>query len=159
MTLLFVLNYVLTAVRRFPYVDTLKILQKWGPGCQFFGNGDEYDAFEELLKERRLQNLNEPPFLALFCEVTSNPLLKTPDLRRLRALADEYNFAIVVDETVGNYANVGVLPYCDVVCDSLTKVFSGEVNVMGGGYVEFISFYIILTNVIQNGSEPSRTSL
>ncbi|PVG01413.1 PLP-dependent transferase, partial [Serendipita vermifera] len=119
----------------FPYVDTLKILQKWGPGCQFFGHGDEYEALEALLKERRQQNPNEPPFLALFCEVTSNPLLKTPDLRRLRALADEYNFAIAVDETVGNYANVGVLPYCDVVCDSLTKVFSGEVNVMGGGMV------------------------
>src|SRR5277367_227968 len=78
---------------------------------------------------------SEPPVLALFCEVTSNPLLKTPDLRRLRGLADKYGFAIVVDETIGNFVNVDVLPYADIVCSSLTKVFSGETNVMGGGYV------------------------
>ncbi len=23
----------------FPYTDTLKILEKWGPGCHFFGHG------------------------------------------------------------------------------------------------------------------------
>jgi len=124
----------------FPYVDTLKILQKWGSGCHFFGHGTEFDELEELLKVNNA-NVNNAssssspnsPILALFCEVTSNPLLKTPDLRRLRALADKYHFAIVVDETVGNFANVEVLPYSDVVCSSLTKVFSGETNVMGGG--------------------------
>jgi cystathionine gamma-synthase len=47
-------------------------------------------------------------------------------------LADKYDFFIVVDETVGNFANVEVLPYVDIVVSSLTKVFSGEANVMGG---------------------------
>lgn len=123
---------------RFPYVDTLKILEKWGPGCYFFGHGEEFDKLEALLEQLKAENStsgkdNEPPILALVCEVTSNPLLKTPDLRRLRNLADKYGFAIVVDETIGNFANVDVLPYSDIVCSSLTKVFSGETNVMGGG--------------------------
>jgi cystathionine gamma-synthase len=71
-------------------------------------------------------------FLALFCEFPGNPLLKSPDLRRIRELADKYNFAVVVDETVGSFLNVHVLPYADIVVSSLTKVFSGESNVMGG---------------------------
>ncbi|KAG8863010.1 hypothetical protein FRC20_010958 [Serendipita sp. 405] len=141
----------------FPYVDTLKILQKWGPGCYFFGKGSEFDELETLLEELQSQSppgSNEPPILALFCECTSNPLLQTPDLQRFRALADKYGFAIVVDETIGNYTNVEVLPYSDIVCSSLTKVFSGETNVMGGGLVlnpqgkhynklrpELVSFY------------------
>lgn len=71
-------------------------------------------------------------YLAVFCEFPGNPLLKSPDLRRLRSLADHHDFAIVVDETIGNFMNVNVLPYADVVVSSLTKVFSGDSNVMGG---------------------------
>ena len=71
-------------------------------------------------------------FLALFCEFPGNPLLKTPDLRRLRSLADRYDFALIVDETIGNFINVNVLSVADVVVSSLTKVFTGECNVMGG---------------------------
>jgi cystathionine gamma-synthase len=112
-------------------------LEKWGPGCYFFGHGDEFEKLESQLQTQYKNSGegSESPVLALFCEVTSNPLLKTPDLRRLRVLADKYGFAIVVDETIGNYVNVDVLPYADIVCSSLTKVFSGETNVMGGGYV------------------------
>jgi hypothetical protein len=29
-------------------------------------------------------------------------------------LADQYDFAVVVDETIGNFLNVHVLPYADV---------------------------------------------
>ncbi|KAL8663281.1 MAG: hypothetical protein Q9202_004030 [Teloschistes flavicans] len=71
-------------------------------------------------------------FLAVFCEFPGNPLLKTPNLGRIRALADRFNFTIVVDETIGNFLNVHVLPHADVVVSSLTKVFSGDSNVMGG---------------------------
>jgi len=112
---------------RFPYVDTLKILQKFGPGCQFYGHGSQEDLCDF---EGRLESGER--FLALFCEFPGNPLLKSPDLCRIRELADKYNFAVVVDETVGSFLNVHVLPYADIVVSSLTKVFSGESNVMGG---------------------------
>lgn len=61
--------------------------------------------------------------------------MKSPDLKRLRSLADRYGFAVVIDETIGNFMNVQVLPFADVVVSSLTKVFSGDSNVMGGRYV------------------------
>ncbi|KAK8226170.1 pyridoxal phosphate-dependent transferase [Phyllosticta capitalensis] len=114
----------------FPYIDTLKILEKFGPGAVFygFGSNEELDEFEKRLESGE-------KFLALFCEFPGNPLLKSPDLQRIRALADKYDFCVVVDETIGNFLNVHVLPYADVVVSSLTKIFSGDSNVMGGSAV------------------------
>ncbi|PPJ54503.1 hypothetical protein CBER1_02473 [Cercospora berteroae] len=114
----------------FPYVDTLKVLEKFGPGAQFYGHADANDL-DDL--QQRLANGER--FLSLFCEFPANPLLKTPDLLRLRSLADQYEFAIVVDETIGNFLNVHVLPHADIVVSSLTKVFSGDSNVMGGAMI------------------------
>ena len=45
--------------------------------------------------------------------------------------ANKYGFAIMVDETVGSIVNVEVLQYTDIVVSSLTKIFSGDANVMG----------------------------
>ncbi|KAL1972176.1 hypothetical protein VTN31DRAFT_7395 [Thermomyces dupontii] len=114
----------------FPYTDTLKILEKWGPGCLFYGHGSSEDL-DDL--EARLSRGER--FLALFTEFPSNPLLKSPDLIRISNLAKKYDFAVVVDETIGNFINVNVLRYADVVVSSLTKIFSGDSNVMGGSAV------------------------
>jgi cystathionine gamma-synthase len=114
----------------FPYTDTLKTLEKWGPGCLFYGLGSAEDL-DDL--ETRLSNGER--YLGLFTEFPGNPLLKTPDLKRIRVLADKYDFAVVVDETVGNFLNINVLPYADIVVSSLTKIFSGDSNVMGGSAV------------------------
>jgi cystathionine gamma-synthase len=111
----------------FPYVDTLKILEKFGPGCLFYGNGSAEDLRD---LEDRLERGER--YLALFCEFPGNPLLASPDLVKIRELADRYDFAVVVDETIGNFVNVHVLPHADIVVSSLTKVFAGECNVMGG---------------------------
>lgn len=121
----------------FPYTDTLKILQKWGPGCHFFGTGldSDVDELERVLEEEVARNPNTPPILALVTEFPSNPLLRSANLPRLRALADQYDFLIIIDETIGNVVNVEVLPYADIVVSSLSKVFSGVANVMGGSLV------------------------
>lgn len=114
----------------FPYIDTLKILEKFGPGVLFYGYGslEDLDDLEQKLS-------NGDRYLALFCEFPGNPMLKSPDLVRIRALADRYDFFVVVDETIGTLLNVNVLPYADVVVSSLTKIFSGDANVMGGRQV------------------------
>ncbi|KZT66234.1 PLP-dependent transferase [Daedalea quercina L-15889] len=121
----------------FPYTDTLKILEKWGPGCHFLGNGldKDIDELEVILEKEAAADRSRPPVLALFTEFPSNPLLRCADLPRLRALADKYDFLIVVDETIGNFVNVEVLPYADIVVSSLSKIFSGDANVMGGSLV------------------------
>ncbi|ERT02760.1 hypothetical protein HMPREF1624_01062 [Sporothrix schenckii ATCC 58251] len=114
----------------FPYVDTLKILEKFGAGCLFYGHASEADL-DDL--EKRLKEGER--FLGLFCEFPGNPLLTCPNLVRIRKLADEYDFCVVVDETIGTFANVNVLPFADIVVSSLTKIFSGDCNVMGGSLV------------------------
>lgn len=115
----------------FPYVDTLNILRKFGPGCIFYGHGDDI-ALDEL--EAGLES-GEIDIMGLFCECPSNPLLKTPNLPRIRALADKFGFAVVVDETVGNFLNISVYSYADIIVSSLTKIFSGDSNVMGGSLI------------------------
>jgi cystathionine gamma-synthase len=115
---------------RFPYIDTLKIVEKFGPGSLFYGFGSA-EELDDL--EKRLETGER--FLALFTEFPGNPLLRSPDLERIRSLADKYDFYVVIDETVGNFLNVNVLPYSDIVVSSLTKIFSGDSNVMGGRYV------------------------
>lgn len=114
----------------FPYVDTLKVLEKFGPGAVFYGHGNASDL-DEL--ESNLEAGER--FLALFCEFPGNPLLKTPDLKRIRQLSDKYDFAIIIDETIGNFLNVHLLPHTDVLVSSLTKIFSGDSNVMGGAMI------------------------
>ncbi|OBT62421.1 hypothetical protein VE03_08535 [Pseudogymnoascus sp. 23342-1-I1] len=47
-------------------------------------------------------------------------------------LADEYDFLLVVDDTIGGFCNIDLLGVADVVVTSLTKTFSGYADVMGG---------------------------
>ncbi|KAG0321188.1 hypothetical protein BGZ97_011935 [Linnemannia gamsii] len=123
----------------FPYTDTLKVLQKFGPGCYFYGHGEDSDIDtleKEVLEKTAGEGVaEEDKILAVFCEFPSNPLLKSSNLVRLGQLADKYGFMIIVDETLGNFVNVRILEYADVVVSSLSKIFSGDSNVMGGSLV------------------------
>ncbi|KAG0676002.1 hypothetical protein C6P40_000822 [Pichia californica] len=114
----------------FPYVDTLNILRKWGAGVHFYGFGDD-ESLDDL--ELRLESGEK--ILSLFCEFPSNPLLKTPDIIRIKYLSEKFGFYIVVDDTVGNSSNINIIPYCDIVVSSLTKIFSGDSNVMAGSLI------------------------
>ncbi|KIJ15987.1 cystathionine gamma-synthase [Paxillus involutus ATCC 200175] len=121
----------------FPYTDTLKIVEKCGPGVYFFGHGldSDIDDLEAMLAQGSTTNESGPPILALFTECPSNPLLRVVNFPRLRALADKYDFLIIIDETVGSFANVNVLPFADIVISSLSKFVCGRANVLGGSLV------------------------
>lgn len=121
----------------FPYLDTLKLCSRteFSPGgVEFFGMGDERDL-QNL--ERLLQQRVSNRWSALFTEVPSNPLLQCPDMEKLRALADEYDFCLVVDDTIGNFLNVDLIEsgLADAVCTSLTKLVSGRGDAMAGSVV------------------------
>lgn len=73
------------------------------------------DELEALLKSgQRIR--------ALFCEVPCNPLLESSDLRRIRALADEYGFVVACDETLGTFVYIDLLPYVDILMTSYTPI-------------------------------------
>ncbi len=115
-----------TVMFGFPYTDTLKILQKYGSGVEFFTRGDKADLqrLEELLEQEEVAGI--------FCEVPSNPLLQTPDLPLLAKMAHRHGVPVVVDDTIGTSFNVDILPHADLVATSLTKAISGEGDVMAG---------------------------
>jgi cystathionine gamma-synthase len=113
----------------FPYVDTLKVLEKFGCSSTFFETGDDHDLarLDELMQSRSIA--------AVFTEVPSNPLLLTPDLPALAAICRRHRTPLVVDDTIATAVNVDLLQYADVICTSLTKFFSGQGDVAAGAVV------------------------
>ena len=115
----------------FLYLDTFKVLSRiYNFEIILYGHSTAAEL-DEL--ESKLAAGNR--ICALYCEFPGNPLLRTPDLRRLRGLADKYDFVIVCDDTIGTFSNVNILPHVDVLLTSLTKMFSGGCNVMGGSLI------------------------
>jgi len=115
-----------TVMFGFPYTDTLKILSKFGSGVEFYPRGDA----EDLARLRDL--LAQEEVAGIFCEFPSNPLLHVPDLPALHAMAAARGVPVIVDDTIGTFFNVDVLPHCNFIATSLTKAISGEGDVMAG---------------------------
>ncbi|KAJ5220268.1 pyridoxal phosphate-dependent transferase [Penicillium chermesinum] len=119
------------AIFGFLYVDTFKVLSKVHEfDCVLYGyaSASDLDQLEKDLDEGLRID-------ALYTEFPGNPLLSSPDLSRIHALASKHNFLFVVDDTIATSVNVSILNQCDVICTSLTKMFSGGCNVMGGSLV------------------------
>ncbi|KAF7974585.1 hypothetical protein HWV62_11854 [Athelia sp. TMB] len=115
----------------FAFHSTIHVFEDFGPGCTHLGRGDAA-ALDELEAHLKAEAVAGRRVQAVWAEFPSNPLLVSPDLARLRALADAHRVALVVDDTIGSFANVDVLGAADVVVTSLTKSFSGYADVMGG---------------------------
>jgi cystathionine gamma-synthase len=124
----------------FPYLDTLKLCSRveFCPGgVEFFGRGNAEDLenLEDLLKQQK----SKANYCALFTEVPSNPLLQTPNIPKLRELANQYEFSLIVDDTIGNFANIHLLGdsknCADAICTSLTKLVSGRGDAMAGSLI------------------------
>lgn len=111
----------------FPYVDTLKIQQRFPPQKWNFlpaGDAADLDALKQILSRQKIS--------AVFCESPANPLLTEPDLQTLRSLADEYGFLLVIDDTLSAVINRNLLDHADLLVTSLTKYFSGIGDVLAG---------------------------
>ena len=113
----------------FPYVDSLKIAQVFGPGAHFFPKGDAADL------EQVSAVLQQEPVCGIATEFPANPLLSVPDLEQLSGVARRHDCPLIVDDTVAGSWNVDVLSAADVVWFSLTKYFSGRGDVTGGALV------------------------
>ncbi len=109
----------------FPYVDTLKIQQKWGTHVHMLDDAGDYLAkLEALFKAHSIS--------ACFTEFPTNPLLRAIDIKAVSALCRAHGVLLIVDDTIATYNNIDVRAYADIQCTSLTKGFSGKGNVMAG---------------------------
>jgi cystathionine gamma-synthase len=112
-------------------VDTFKVVSKVAQlKTALYGHASlsELDTLEY-----RLQNGER--IHALVVELPQNPLLGSPDLLRIRQLSNRYDFIVICDDTVATAVNVDVLQFADIIVHSLSKMFSGGCNVMGGSII------------------------
>lgn len=110
----------------FPYVDSLKVQERFGHGVVYL-NEAVGESFDEAL-----QRIRQGEFAGVFTEVPSNPLLRTVDLARLAQACEDGATPLIVDDSTTGPLNVDALRFADVVTGSLTKWISGAGDVMAG---------------------------
>ncbi len=110
----------------FPYVDSLKIQERFGSGVVYLNeaNGESFDE--------AIQRIRAGEFAGVFTEIPSNPLLRTIDLKRVSEACAFSKTPLVLDDSATGPLNVDALPHCDILTSSLTKWVSGAGDVMAG---------------------------
>jgi len=112
------------------YLDTIALLKHRAHDdpSRYHYLPDVFDlaALETLFAQRGAQ------IAGLVIEAPTNPLIQTPDLPTIYALAKKHGAAVIVDPSVSSVYSVDVLPYADVVCASLTKYTASEGDLVAG---------------------------
>ena len=117
-----------TAQIGFPYVDTLKLQEKFGHGATLLHDLNHCSSnLQELLRSG--------PLAGCFSEIPGNPLLGSADLRQVTPILREHGIPLVADDVVATPLNVDLGPHADLIATSLTKYLVGTGDAMGGALV------------------------
>lgn len=114
------------------YVDTIKILETMS------GDGVEPIVWHDAFDVEGLETVLTPiggEIAGIVAELPTNPLVQTPGIEALRALADRLGCLLILDPSIASVAQVDVLPWADAVVTSLTKFTAREGDVMLGAAV------------------------
>lgn len=117
-----------TAQLGFPYVDTLKIQQKFGAGAELITDLDGCES-------RLAQLFEGEQFAGVFAELPGNPLLGCADLQRLTPLLRQHGVPLIADDVIGTPFNLDLAPHADLIATSLTKYIVGTCDAMGGALI------------------------
>ena len=117
-----------TAQLGFPYVDTLKLQQKFGRNAILLHDLDTISDDLHALIHRQ-------PLAACFGEIPGNPLLGSADLSRIQPLLHEHRVPLVADDVVATPFNVDLSRHADLIATSLTKFILGTGDAMGGALI------------------------
>lgn len=111
------------------YLDTIAILQK------FTATPSDYvhvrDIFDRTALERLFAEKGDR-IAGVITEVPTNPLIQTPDVPWLAALARRHDARVILDPSIASPFSVDLLPHADVVVTSLTKYTANEGDVIAG---------------------------
>jgi cystathionine gamma-synthase len=112
----------------FPYVDTLKLQEKFGHGATLLHDLTHCSTnLRDLLRRGRLAGC--------FSEIPGNPQLGSADLRLVTPILREHGVPLVADDVVATPLNVDLGPHADLVATSLTKYLVGTGDAMGGALI------------------------
>lgn len=112
----------------FPYVDTLKIQQKFGAGAELVTDL----ATGEAHLKRVFANES---FAGVFAELPGNPLLGCADMQRITPLLRQQGVPLIADDVIGTPYNLDFSGHADFIATSLTKYFVGSCDTMGGALI------------------------
>lgn len=108
------------------YLDSIEIVKKRSAESYTFVDIHQKEEIEHWLENNHHLVAN------IIGETVSNPLLQCVDIPWLHSLCKKYNIGLILDNTMASPHCVDVLPYCDVVVESLTKFASGNGDVLMG---------------------------
>ncbi len=112
------------------YVDTGLILEKFSETEPII----HFDLFNfDGLRKIFAEHGNE--IAGIITEVPTNPLLQTSDIEELQNLAEKHNAVLILDPTLASPCNIDILPYADLVINSLTKYAASEGDVLSGAAI------------------------
>jgi Cystathionine beta-lyases/cystathionine gamma-synthases len=111
------------------YLDTIALLKK------FTATPDDYvyvsDVFDLAALEKLFAEKGDR-IAGIFAEIPTNPLVQTPDVPAISALARRHGAALILDPSITGVFNLDVLPHADVVVSSLTKYTASEGDLTAG---------------------------
>lgn len=112
------------------YRDTISILKQFTPDPErnYVYVSDVFDlaALTQLFAEKGDR------IAGVFAETPTNPLIQTPDVPALAALARQHGAKLVLDPSIASLFCVDVLAHADVLVNSLTKFAASDGDVMAG---------------------------
>jgi len=112
------------------YLDSIALLKKFtpDPARDYLRHGDVTDlaGLEQLLAA------HGPRIAGLVIEAPTNPLIQTPDVPAVVALARRHGVRVILDPAISSPFNVDLLPHADLVAQSLTKYTAHEGDVIAG---------------------------
>ena len=112
----------------FPYVDTMKLQQKFGSSVILL------DKLVHAVEDLATIIATKHP-AGCFCEIPGNPMLGSADLSQIGPLLRQKGVPLVIDDVVATPINIDLTPYADLITTSLTKYASGSGDVMGGALI------------------------
>ena len=111
------------------YLDTMQILDRYlEPGGRSVWFSDPLDT-QRIIDYIETQGSS---VAGLILEAPTNPLVHTPDIRRISEACRKAGIITVMDPSLVSPRNVDLSPWCDVVCCSLTKFAAYEGNILIG---------------------------
>jgi cystathionine gamma-synthase len=107
------------------YLDSYDILRTYGENISLAHVVD----FGEI---KRIIDRHHTLLSAVYVEVPNNPLLECVDLPRLYEVCCSYGIPLVIDSSLASAHTMHLLPYCDVITESLSKFANGQGDLLMG---------------------------
>jgi cystathionine gamma-synthase len=112
------------------YRDTIALLKRFtsdpARDYVYLYNVSDQAALERLFAEQGGR------IAGIFAETPTNPLIQTPDVPALAALARRHGARLILDPSIASLFCVDVLAHADVVVNSLTKFAASDGDIMAG---------------------------